>query len=235
MFRTSIVIFAIGLLLLTSCTSGTQQTESPGEEVQPADVQDDAATTEDEALPGTPTEEPVLTTMDESGEGIHAAGTVTDSGVVTPVDSGTEDDQIMYAMELLQIGDEETALRILEGIYQAGSEREDLPRFLSRAHSQYAESIRGNREVRAEFLNEVLYSHLMRILEFEPENEEAQAGLMVVMGWYERQEIAPPDPIDPLAFLPPDEPGEEEAIEETDESEDGSTSTTDDGLTHTDS
>jgi precorrin-2 methylase len=127
------------------------------------------------------------------------------------------DDQSRLAQELLRKGDVEAAIAILEDLAAQEPLREDLVPMLVDAHTRYAQMIAMNRHASPEALNHVLYSHYMRILELEPENLEAQAGLQSVKMWFESHGMTLPEQVDPILFLP--KTGDESAEDETDGTE----------------
>ncbi|HEX9745934.1 MAG TPA: hypothetical protein VGB30_10960, partial [bacterium] len=63
------------------------------------------------------------------------------------------------------------------------------------------------RMVPPNLLNETLYNHYMRVLELDPENAEAEAGVSASMVFFESRGMTPPEKVDPLAFLPAPQEG----------------------------
>ncbi|HDS30411.1 MAG TPA: hypothetical protein ENN67_05135 [Firmicutes bacterium] len=186
---TLIAILAVMILLALSCVEKQDETDlGPRGEVE---------------------NETVTLPQDETGEQSDEkdlAGTLTPTGLPLPPNVVTDDEKIQYAMELLQQGDDINAVIILEGIWSSAPERDDLPALLVQAHTQYVRRISTMRGIDMEILNEVLYSHLQRILEFEPDNAEAAAGLSSVQMFYENRGLTLPAEINPLAFLPGEVP-----------------------------
>lgn len=192
--RVLIAFSLVALLLGSACIEKEVETDDPRGEVPAID------------LPDPEPEEPVVETVTETPDEtetivVDDPGIMTETGDVVPIDLPTEDDQIQFAMELLNDGDTYNALLIFEDVYEAGSEREDMPRFLVMAHTQYSREVSMTRGVDPARLNEVWYMHLMRILALEPENPEALAGVKAVMIFYESRGMTLPEEIDPVAFL----------------------------------
>jgi len=150
----------------------------------------------------------------DNGDNIPDQGAVAGQGNVEGTDQGIPDqsgaaltsdpgvDQSHDAQELLRNGDFEAAIAILEDMSANEENIENLTGMLIEAHLGYAQAIALSRRVDPRPLNEVLYSHYMRILELDPENEEAQAGINAASVWFEGHGMELPSEIDPLAFLP---------------------------------
>jgi hypothetical protein len=113
-------------------------------------------------------------------------------------------DQSREAQELLRSGNIEQAIAVLEDMAAHEPPSPGLRDQLIEAHTMYTQRIAMNRMVMPQVLNEVLYCHYMRILELDPENEEATAGLAGVQSWYETHGLTFPEEVDPLKFLPTD-------------------------------
>jgi len=117
-----------------------------------------------------------------------------------PTDPGTA--RSHEAQEMLRSGNVEGAISILENMSVGEPPSPDLAAQLVDAHIMYTQQIVMTRTTSPQVLNEVLYCHYSRILELDPENEEAIAGLAGVQSWYDTHGMTLPEEIDPLKFLP---------------------------------
>ncbi len=106
------------------------------------------------------------------------------------------------AQDMLRSGDVEAAIAILENMSVGEPPSPELSAQLVDAHIMYVQQIAMTRTTSPQVLNEVLYCHYGRILELDPENEEAIAGLAAVQMWFETHGMILPEEIDPLKFLP---------------------------------
>ena len=86
----------------------------------------------------------------------------------------------------------------------------DLRQDLVTVHEIYARSIIRERGVDLAILNRILYSHYQRILQLEPANAEAAAGLNGIRAWYYNTGMTMPAVVNPLDFLPGHAPKETE-------------------------
>ena len=98
----------------------------------------------------------------------------------------------------------------LENEWKQSPGRAELKEDLVTVHEIYARSIVRERGVDLEILNRVLYSHYQRILQLDPGNAEAVAGLNGTRAWYYNTGVTIPDVINPLDFLPRHIPEESE-------------------------
>jgi len=98
----------------------------------------------------------------------------------------------------------------LENEWKQSPGRTDLKEDLVTVHEIYARSIVRERGVDLAILNRVLYSHYQRILQLDPSNAEAVAGLNGTRAWYYNTGVTLPTVVDPLDFLPGHAPKETE-------------------------
>lgn len=191
MSRTILVVCVVVILLSAACTGKDLAQEGANEQVsQQEDVSTGAVSQPDG-----------------------------DTDTETPMRVPPGEDPAMIAQDLMRHGDMEGALAILENMSAAGPMTDDLSALLIDAHLRYVNQIAMNRQVELSVLNDVLFSHYMRVLELDPENEEAIAGMNSVRFWYEGHGVTPPEAIDPLAFLPTEETEEVDAEPEESEGE----------------
>jgi len=179
----------VSLLLIVSCTGAKTESE-PATDETPAAAQ--------------------------PANGAAGPGTVGETGEIISTTALSGEEQSRRAQELLRRGDVEGALTILEQMAATEPMSDDLGRMLLEAHTRYVHTIAMSRGVTPEELNRVLYSHYVRILELDPENAEAQAGLNSVRVWFEGHGMTLPETVDPLAFLPVEDEAEtsDEVIED---------------------
>ncbi len=135
----------------------------------------------------------------------QTTGTAPTNEQTPPALTLTPEDQSAKAQELLRTGDVEGAITILEGMSATSPQFEGLNDMLIETHMSYVREIISDRTVEPAVLNGVLYHHYMRILELDPANAEATAGLNSVKQWYQAHGMTLPDKVDPLVFLPKEE------------------------------
>lgn len=114
----------------------------------------------------------------------------------------TGDPEIDSGLELLAKNDFKGAIRRLEFIAQTKRPMPDnLKKAIVESHNRYIASLSTNRHAPLDLLNEVVYSHAMRILELEPDHAEAKAAMESVKMYFRNNNKIPPVVVDPLAFL----------------------------------
>ena len=155
------------------------------------------------------------------------AGGETPTGVETPTQVPVESERVAEARRLFQDGDFEGAITILEGL-AATEPSPVVNNLLIQTHGTYAMKVSEMQDVDPLEANTVLYSHVMRVLELDPANAEAQQGLDQVKAWFESNQKPLPETVDPLAFIavPEEAEGEtetEEAQPEEPEAAEGGT------------
>ena len=183
-----------GFLFIAACT-GSQTQQNPAKQGGPGPQ--DIKTTQ--------------TTGTAPIDGQTPPGTST----LTPEDQGAK------AQELLRSGDVEGAITILEGMSATSPKFVGLNDTLIEAHMGYVREIISDRTVEPAVLNGVLYHHYMRILELDPANAEAAAGMNSVKQWYQAHSMTLPDKVDPLVFLPKEETAQDDDATRDSDDEEG--------------
>jgi hypothetical protein len=112
--------------------------------------------------------------------------------------------EIQEIQQMLRDRDYETAITRLEGMY-AQEPTARVTNLLIQAHGAYAIMVSEMSGVDETDANRVLYMHLMRVNELDPNNQEARQGLEQVKAWYDNHNMPLPEQVEPLAFLPPSE------------------------------
>jgi hypothetical protein len=147
-------------------------------------------------------------TTDNSG-GNASMNNGPSGGVSGPSASGPSQSemQVELANEQMRQGNFDEAIAILETMAETTPDFPGLNEKLIEAHLGYTNKIAGERMVPPNLLNETLYNHYMRVLELDPENAEAEAGVSASMVFFESRGMTPPEKVDPLAFLPAPQEG----------------------------
>lgn len=198
MSRNLSILLIICFLLLVSCTTTTDDSNGNGEGQQ--------GTSEIDGTDGT-------------------SGAIDDgsSNIIPDPTNPAED-----AQSAMRSGDMETAIAILESMTLNIPPDELTSRMLIDAHLGYAFQISASGYTDLEAVNLVQFHHYVRVLNLDPDNSEALAGVTTAGAWLADRGIEPPVEIDPLIFLPvtdveesadSDENTDAEAEESTDDGE----------------
>ena len=115
--------------------------------------------------------------------------------------------EVQAAQQLIRDGNFEEAITQLERMYSEDPTVR-VTNLLIQAHGAYAIKVSEMSNIDETDANRVLYMHLMRVNELDPENPEGIQGLEQVKTWYENHNMPLPEQVEPLAFLPPSEESE---------------------------
>jgi len=125
--------------------------------------------------------------------------------------------EVQEIQQIMRTGDFREAITRAEAIY-AEDPTATVANLLAQAHGNYAITVSEMPDVDEAEANMVLYMHLMRVNELDPENREAIQGLEQVRTWFDNNNVPLPETVDPLTFIgiaeePTEEPAEEPAGE----------------------
>jgi len=188
MYRYLPLILILAIFLCTGCT---------GEEAAGEDSDTETAATSQES----------------SSSGATSPAASGPSGPST-VNISSGEELSMQAQDLMRDGDIEGAIRLLEDMKANEIEVEDLDAMLIDAHLLYAAEVSQTRRIDPMLIYEVMFNHYQRVLELDPENEEAHAGIASIGEFLPVSRPNTEAGVDPLMFLPDDTSGETEAVEE---------------------
>lgn len=117
--------------------------------------------------------------------------------------------EVQEIQQIMRSGDFREAITRAEALY-ADDPTESVSNLLIQAHGNYAIKVSEMPDIDEAEANLVLYMHLMRVNELDPENREAMQGLDQVRAWFDNNNMPLPETVDPLTFLGiPEEPAEE--------------------------
>lgn len=121
--------------------------------------------------------------------------------------------EVQEVQQLIRAGNFRDAITRAEAMY-AEDPIPQVTNLLIQAHGAYAIRVSEMPDVDEAEANMVLYMHLMRVNELDPENQEAIQGLEQVRTWFDANQTPLPEAVDPLMFLGVPEEVVEEPVEE---------------------